>query len=198
MVRSKEALRMRGTRTEENLLKAFAGESQARNRYSFFAKIARKEGYEEIAAIFEQTAEHELSHSKNFFKYLDSQEAVEIKVAYPGGRLGTTIENLQESINNEFEEWSNLYKSYGDIAGQEGFSKVEALFKAIAKVEAFHEERFKEVLTRLENGSWFKREVSVKWMCRKCGYIHIGTEAPKVCPACMHPQGYFEVYASHL
>lgn len=189
---------MRGTQTEKNLLKAFVGESQARNRYLFYAKLARKEGYEEVGAVFEQTAEHELSHSKNFFKYLNTDERIEIQVTFPGGRLATTIEHLRQSIKSEHEEWSNQYKEYAEIASEEGFPEVAALFRNIGIAEAFHEERFNEILSRLESGEWYSSDHVVKWMCRKCGYIHVGNKAPQVCPACMHPQSYFEIYDSHF
>lgn len=180
-------------RTKQNLLKAFAGESQARNRYLYYAKLAKKEGYEQIAGIFEQTAEHELSHAKNFFKFLDTGEDLEITATYPAGRLGTTVDNLKQAIKGEHEEWSNLYIEFAEVAYADDLLKVEALFKNIAKVEEFHEERFKKILERLESGDWFKREAPVTWMCRKCGYIHTSKEAPQICPACSHSQGYFEV-----
>lgn len=180
-------------RTSQNLLKAFAGESQARNRYHYYAKIAKKEGYEQIAGIFEETALHELSHAKSFFKHLDTGDDLEITSMYPAGRLGTTIENLEQSIKSEFQEWSNLYKVFAEEAADDHLPKIEALFKNIAKVEEGHEKRFRKILKRLEEGSWFTREEEVPWMCRKCGYIHIGKTAPKLCPACFHPQGYFEV-----
>lgn len=182
-------------RTQENLLKAFAGESQARNRYLFYAKIAKKEGYEQIAGIFEQTADHELSHAKNFFKLLESGEDVEVTATFPSGKLGSTIDNLKQSINGEHEEWSDLYLAFAKTAEEEGHLKAESLFKNIAKVEAGHEEKFKRILARLEAGTWFERDEEVTWMCRKCGYLHVGTTPPQICPACFHPQGYFEIAA---
>lgn len=183
---------MKGTRTEQNLLKAFAGESQARNRYLYFAKIARKEGYQQIAGIFEQTADHELSHAKSFFKFLNSDEPVEITACYPGGRLGTTVENLKSAIRGEHEEWTDLYIQFAETAYADDLPKVEALFKNVAMAEEFHEERFKKILARLESGEWFERHDKTKWMCLKCGYIHEGTEPPNLCPACLHSKAYFE------
>lgn len=183
---------MKANKTQENLLKAFAGESQARNRYLYYAKIAKKEGYEEIAGIFEQTADHELSHAKNFFKLLKTGEDLEITATFPAGKLGTTIENLKQSIAGEHEEWQNLYSQFAEEAKAEGDSKVEALFRNIAVVEKGHEQRFQRILDRLEKGQWFTRDEEVSWMCRKCGYIHTGDTAPLMCPACFHPQAYFE------
>ena len=188
---------MKGTLTEKNLLKAFAGESQARNRYLYFAKIAKKEGFEQIAGIFEQTAEHELSHAKNFFKFLENDTDLEITASYPGGRLGTTIENLRAAARGEGEEWQHLYPEFARIASEEGFAKVASLFKHIAVVEQGHEARFLKLAQRLEDEGIFKREETVRWMCRKCGYIIEGTTPPSVCPACFHPQSYFEVYADN-
>lgn len=185
---------MKGTQTELNLLKAFAGESQARNRYLFYAKIAKKEGYEQIGRIFEQVADHELSHAKNFFKYLENEGDLEVIAHFPGGKLGSTLENLKRAANGEGEEWQVLYPEYAEVAQQEGFPKVAALFKNIAKVEAGHEARFLRIIQRLEAGTWFKREEDVVWMCLKCGYLHEGMTPPEVCPACFHPMAYFEVH----
>ncbi len=184
---------MIGGKTRGNLLKAFAGESQARNRYLFFCKDCKKEGFEQIAAIYEQTADHELSHAKNFFKFLESGEDIEITATFPAGRLATTEENLRASIKGEHEEWTSLYISFAEQAKEEGLKEVEALFRNIAKVEEGHEKRFAKVLERLSAGKWFVREEAVSWMCRKCGYIHVGLEAPQICPACLHPRAYFEV-----
>jgi len=184
---------MKGTKTEKNLLKAFAGESQARGRYEFFSKIAKKEGYEQIAAIFQETADNELSHSKNFFKFLESGEPLEITATYPAGRLGTTLENLKNSAAGEMEEWESLYPEYAKIAIEEGFTKVAAFFINIGKVEKEHGRRFAQLAELIESDMVFKRDEVVRWKCRKCGYIHEGKHAPSVCPACLHPQGYFEV-----
>ncbi len=185
---------MKGTKTEANLVKAFAGESQARNRYLFFAKIAKKEGYEQIGEIFEKIADHELSHAKNFFKFLKETEPVQITASFQGGRLGTTLENLQLSMKGELDEGHNLYPEYSQVAKEEGYPKVASLFKMIAKVEKEHHLQFKAIYDRLESGKWFEREESVQWICRKCGYVHEGTRPPEICPACFHPTGYFETY----
>jgi rubrerythrin len=188
---------MNGSRTQKNILAAFAGESQARNRYLFYAKIAKKEGYEQIASIFEETAEHEMSHAKNFFKYLELDTDLEITSSYPGGRIGTTRENLAAAIRGEKEEWSNLYLDYAEAAELEGYMKVASLFKNIAVVEQGHEKRFTKLWERLESGQFFERDEVVSWMCRKCGYIHVGSSAPQICPACYHPQGYFEIFVEN-
>ena len=183
-----------GTQTEQNLLKAFAGECQAKNRYEFFAEKARAEGYQQIAAIFETTALQEQSHAKQFFKFLQGG-AVEIKVTYTTENVGTTLENLKCSINEEHNEWMELYPHFSEIAKEEGFPAIAAIFRIIAKVEAEHEKRFNKFLKRIEEGTLFKREEPVRWECRKCGYVHEGTEPPPICPACNHPIGYFEEMA---
>jgi len=184
---------MKGSRTEQNLLKAFAGESQGRNRYEFYSKIAKKEGYEQIAAIFQETADNELSHAKNFFKFLETGEMVQITATYPGGKLGTTLENLRNSADGELEEWEELYPEYARIANEEGFTKVASFFINIGKVEKEHEKRFRQLAELIEMDMVFKRDEIVRWKCRKCGYIFEGKEAPSVCPACLHPRAYFEV-----
>jgi rubrerythrin len=187
---------IKGTITEQNLLIAFAGECQARNRYDFFSEKARTEGYEQIAAIFEKTALQEQSHAKQFFKFLEGG-AVEIRTIYATGIADQTIDNLKTAINEENNEWSALYPRFSEIAKEEGFPAIAAIFKIIAKVEDEHEKRFKKLLKRLEDGTTFHREKPIKWECRKCGYIHEGEQPPKVCPACQHPTGYFEEMAEN-
>jgi rubrerythrin len=185
-----------GTQTEQNLLKAFAGECQAKNRYEFFAEKARAEGYQQIAAIFDTTALQEQSHAKQFFKFLEGG-SVEIKITYTTENLSSTAENLKYSVNEEHNEWSSLYPKFSEIAKEEGFPAIAAIFKIIAKVEAEHHKRFVKLLNRIEDGTLFKREEPVRWECRKCGFVHEGTEPPKTCPACNHPQGYFEEMAEN-
>ena len=182
---------IKGTRTEKNLLKAFAGESQALNRYLFFAKQAKNEGLEQIAAIFEKTAWQEQQHAKRFFKFLEGGE-VEITATYPAGIIGTTAENLKAAAGGENEEWTLLYPGFSEIAKEEGFPQVATAFKMIAKVEAEHEKRYLRLLARLEKNEAFKREESTKWECRNCGYIHEGKNPPENCPACQHPKAFFE------
>ena len=182
---------LKGTRTEQNLLKSFAGESQARNRYEFFASVAKKEGYEQIAGIFQKTADQEKEHAKRFFKFLEGGE-VEITAGYPAGRIGTTAENLKAAAAGENEEWTRLYSEAAEVARAEGFIEVSVAFKMIARVEAEHEKRYLKLLKNLESKQVFSREAKVKWQCRNCGYVHEGTNAPDKCPACQHPQAYFE------
>lgn len=188
--------KLKGTKTEQNLLKAFAGESQARNRYSYFAKQARKEGYEQIAAIFEETAENEKEHAKVFFKYLEGG-MVEITADYPAGVIGTTEENLLEAAEGEKMEWGTLYPDFAGIAEKEGFPEVASSFKNIAKVEAEHEKRYRTLLENVKEDKVFKRKKSMKWKCRNCGFIYEGNEPPKICPACKHPQSYYELLAEN-
>jgi len=187
---------LKGTQTEKNLLKAFAGESQARNRYTFFAKQAAKEGYEQIAALFLETAENEGQHAKQYFKHLEGG-IVEITAAYPAGRIGTTAENLLAAAEGENEEWTDLYPAFGDMAESEGFKEVANTFRQIAKVEAWHEKRYRKLLDNIEKDLVFARPEPVKWICRKCGFVHEGPTALKLCPACKHPQAYQEVYAEN-
>lgn len=182
---------IKGTQTEHNLLASFAGESQARNRYTLFAQKAIEEGYEQIAAIFLTTAAQELSHATQFFNLLEGG-MVEIKAAYPAGVVGTTKENLAAAAAGEREEWGDLYANFADVAESEGFPLIALLYKNIAKVEKMHEERYIRLLERLENGETFKSETPVKWYCRKCGYVVETKEAPKKCPVCGMPQGWFE------
>jgi rubrerythrin len=183
---------LKGTKTEQNLLKAFAGESQARMRYDYFASQAKKEGLEQIAAIFTETALNEKEHAKRFFKFLEGN-MVEITATYPAGKIGTTMENLKASADGENEEWTELYPEFARVAEEEGFREVAAAFKLIAKVEAEHENRYRTLYDNLEEGKVFKRGDKVVWKCRNCGFIHEGTVAPKMCPACLHPQSYFEI-----
>ena len=187
---------IKGSQTEKNLLKAFAGESQAKNRYEFFAKQATKEGYEQIASIFLKTATEEQSHAKRFFKYLEGG-MVEITATYPAGKIGTTAENLKAAAEGENEEWTKLYVGFADTAKEEGFNEVASAFKLICKVEAEHEKRYLKLLKNIEEGSVFVKKEKVRWVCRKCGYVHEGEKAPDMCPACMHPKSYFEVYAEN-
>jgi rubrerythrin len=183
---------IKGTKTEQNLLKAFAGESQARNRYTFFASVAKKEGYEQISAIFLETAEQEKEHAKRFFKFLEGG-MVEITASYPAGVIGTTMENLAAAADGEKEEWDLLYSEFEQIAREEGFPQVAAAFKMIGRVEVQHEIRYRKLLANLVDGSVFKKAEEVKWQCRNCGYVHVGVGAPETCPACLHPKAFFEL-----
>jgi rubrerythrin len=183
---------VKGTQTEKNLLAAFAGESQAKNRYTFFAKVAKKEGYEQIAAMFAETAAQEEQHGKQFFKFLEGG-MLEITATYPAGVIGTTTDNLKAAAAGENEEWTELYPHFAEVAAQEGFPKIATKFKVIAKAETHHETRFLKFLDNLNNGKVFTREEPKKWMCRNCGYIHEGNSAPGLCPSCEHPQAYFEL-----
>ncbi len=187
---------LKGTQTEQNLLKAFAGESQARNRYTFFASIARKEGFEQIANIFTETAGNEKEHAEIFFKYLEGGD-VEITAAYPAGIIGKTATNLKAAADGEKMEWSVLYVEFEKTAKKEGFSAIATSFKEIGEVEEFHEKRYRKLLKNVTSGEVFKKTKSVKWHCTNCGYIHEGPEAPKVCPACQHPQSYYELLAEN-
>ncbi len=185
---------LKGTKTEQNLLKAFAGESQARMRYNYFAKQAKKEGLEQIVGIFEETAENEKEHAKRFFKFLEGG-MVEITASYPAGKIGTTLENLKASAEGENEEWTELYPEFAKIAEEEGFKEVAVAFKMIATVEKAHEERYTKLYNNLQEGKVFAKGDKIVWKCRNCGYLHEGTKAPNMCPACLHPQSYFEVKA---
>jgi len=183
---------LKGTKTEQNLLKSFAGESQAKMRYEFFAKQAKKEGLEQIAAIFEETALNEKAHAKRFFKFLEGG-MLEITATYPAGEINDTLQNLKDSAEGENEEWVDLYPEFAKIAEEEGFKEIAIAYKMIAKVEKAHEERFTKLYTNLEEGKVFERNGKIMWKCRNCGYIHEGEKAPKTCPACLHPQSYFEI-----
>jgi rubrerythrin len=183
---------LKGTKTEQNLLKAFAGESQAKNRYEFAAKVAKEEGYEQIAAIFMETASQEQVHAKRFFKFLEGG-MVEIMATYPAGKIATTKENLTAAAEGEHEEWSDLYPSFAKIAEEEGFMNVATAFKAISVSEKTHENRYRKLLENVMQDKVFQREDKVFWYCRKCGYVHFGTKPLKNCPACLHPEAYFEL-----
>ena len=183
---------VKGTQTEKNLLTSFAGESQARMRYTYFASAAKKEGYEQIAAIFTETADQEKEHAKRMFKWLEGG-MVEITASYPAGVIGTTAENLKAAAAGENEEWTADYPHFADVADEEGFPAIAAMYRNIAIAEKAHEERYLAFLNNLENDSVFKKTEETIWQCRNCGFVHAGTEAPKACPACLHPQAYFEV-----
>jgi len=187
---------IKGSRTEKNILTAFAGESQARNRYSYFSKAAKKEGYVQIAEIFAETAEQERAHAKRLFKFLEGGE-VEITAAYPAGVIGTTLENLKESAAGEHFEQSSMYPDFAKVAEEEGFGAIAAAFKSIAVAEQQHERRYLALAANIEAGRVFKRDEETSWVCKKCGYVHKGKEAPGVCPACQHPQAYYELLAEN-
>ncbi|MGD9200714.1 MAG: rubrerythrin family protein, partial [Chitinispirillia bacterium] len=185
-----------GTETEKNLLKAFAGESQARNRYTYFSSAARKEGYVQIADIFEETAHQEKEHAKRFFSYLEGGSP-EITACYPAGVIGTTAENLKAAADGEHEEWTELYPAFGEKAKVEGFPAIALLFEKISVAEKQHEKRYLALLKNVNEGTVFKKSEKVVWRCRNCGYLHEGDEAPQSCPACAHPQAHFEVIAEN-
>lgn len=182
---------IKGTETEKNLLKAFAGESQAKNRYTFFSKKAKEEGFEQISAIFMETALQEETHAKTFFKYLEGG-MVEITASYPAGKIATTAENLKAAAEGENEEWTELYPLFADVAEKEGFNKIATTFRMVAKVEKEHEDRYRALLKNIEEGKVFEKDEEVEWVCRKCGFVHKGKKAPQRCPSCGHPEGYFE------
>lgn len=183
---------LKGTRTEKNLLTAFAGESQARNRYTYFASKAKAEGYVQISHIFEETANQEKEHAKRFFKFLEGGE-VEITAAFPAGVIGTTLENLKEAEAGEHYEQSEMYPGFARVAREEGFEAIAMVFDAISVAEKQHEKRYREFAANIENQRVFKRDEKVVWRCRNCGYLHEGNEAPVMCPACAHPQAHFEI-----
>lgn len=187
---------LKGTQTEKNLLTAFAGESQARNRYTYFASAAKKEGFEQISAIFLETAENEKEHAKIFFKYLEGGE-VTITAGYPAGMIKSTKENLLAAAEGEKEEWTTLYTNFAKIAEEEGFPLVAKSFEEIAKAEKAHEDRYRKLLENVSKGTVFKKDKIIAWRCRNCGNIIISQEAPAICPACLHPQAYFEVAAEN-
>ncbi|GAB6011902.1 rubrerythrin [Viscerimonas tarda] len=182
---------VKGTKTEKSLLTSFAGESQARMRYTYFASTAKKEGYEQISAIFLETADQEKEHAKRMFKFLEGG-MVEITASYPAGVIGTTAENLAAAAAGEHEEWSLDYPAFADIAEDEGFKEIAVMYRMIAKVEAMHEERYKALLDRVQKETVFSRDEAIDWQCRNCGFVFNGKSAPKTCPACLHPQAYFE------
>lgn len=185
-----------GTRTLTNLMIAFTGESMTINRYTYYAKVAKKEGYEQLSAIFLETAEHEKSHAKTFYRFLEGK-AIELNAQFPKAILGSSAENLKAAISDENQEWTNIYPEFEKIAWEEGFKTIATKFKLIAKIEQFHAERFKRLLENIDSQMVFKKEASVKWICRKCGFIHEGEFALKNCPACEHPQAYFEILAEN-
>ncbi len=184
---------LKGTQTEKNLLAAFAGESQARNRYTMFASKAKNEGYEQISALFLETARNEKEHAEVYFKHLQGG-MVEIVAEYPAGVIGTTAENLLAGAEGELAEWGTIYPDFAKTADEEGFPQVAASFREIAKVESYHERRYRKILDNVEKGLVFKKEQPTKWKCDNCGYVHEGAEAPKICPACKHPQSYYEIW----
>lgn len=189
-------MNLKGTRTEQNLLKAFAGESQARNRYSYFASQAKKEGYVQISRIFEETANQEKEHAKRLFKFLEGGE-LEITAAFPAGKIGNTLENLLAAAEGENYEWTKMYPEFAKVAREEGFEVIAKVFEAIAVAEKQHEKRYKEIAENLRNGTVFKKGDVVIWRCLNCGYLHEGKEAPEACPACAHPRAYFELLAEN-
>ena len=186
----------KGSKTEKNLLAAFAGESQARNRYTFFASVAKKEGYEQIAAIFQETADNEKEHAELFFKHLKGG-IVELNATYPAGVIASTAENLKAAAEGEKMEWGTIYPNFADVAEQEGFSEVARTFRMVGKVEAYHERRYLKLLENVKQGKVFKKDKPIKWKCRNCGYVFEGSEAPDKCPVCGHPRSYFEVWVEN-
>lgn len=188
---------VKGTQTEKNLLTSFAGESQARNRYSFFASAAKKEGYEQISAIFTETADQEKEHAKRMFKFLEGG-VVEITASFPAGVIGKTIDNLKAAAAGENEEWTEAYPHFAEVADAEGFPEIAEMYRRIAIAEKGHEERYRAFIKNIEAGTVFAKEEEMVWQCRNCGYIHVGKEAPESCPACDHPQAYFEVKKTNM
>ncbi|HEX67456.1 MAG TPA: rubrerythrin family protein [bacterium] len=187
---------LKGTKTEKNLLIAFIGESQARNRYTFFASQARKEGYEQVASIFLETADNEKEHAKRLFKFLEGGQ-VEVNATFPAGTIGDTKENLLQAVKGENYEYTKMYPGFAKVAEEEGFPEIAEVFRAIAVAEKYHEKRFLKLLENVEKGLVFKRDKVVKWKCRNCGYVHEGTEPPEKCPSCAHPKSYFELYGEN-
>jgi len=196
VVRSLEPMELKGSRTERNLLAAFAGESQARTRYTFFASVAKKEGFEQISAVFQETADNEKEHAQLFFKLLKGG-LVEISAAYPAGVIGSTAENLRAAAEGEKHEWGTLYPSFVKVAEEEGFAEAARTFRMVAKVEAYHERRYRKLLENVEIGKVFKKDNPVMWKCRNCGYVFEGSEAPEKCPVCEHPKSYFELWTEN-
>ncbi|MBF0336320.1 MAG: rubrerythrin family protein [Nitrospirae bacterium] len=187
---------LKGSQTEKNLLAAFAGESQARNRYTYFAKVAKKEGYEQISAIFLETADHEQVHAKKFFRFLEGGD-VEMTATYPAGIIGKTVDNLRQAAEGELHEHSTLYPSFAQTAQEEGFKEVAAAFRAISIVETYHERRYRKLLANIQNNEVFTRQEKVKWKCRHCGFVVEGKTAPERCAACDHPTAHFEILAEN-
>jgi rubrerythrin len=190
------SLELKGSKTEESLLKSFAGESQARNRYTFFASVAKKEGYEQISEIFTETAGNEKEHAELFFKYLEGG-MVKITASYPAGIISNTAENLKEAADGEKLEWGTLYPNFADVAEKEGFAAIANTFRMVAKVEKEHEQRYRKLLANVNQGKVFKKDTPIKWKCRNCGHIYEGSEAPEECPVCDHAQSYFEVWCEN-
>ena len=188
---------VKGTQTEKNLLTSFAGESQARNRYTFFASAAKKEGYEQISAIFTETADQEKEHAKRMFKFLEGG-VVEITASFPAGVIGKTLDNLKAAAAGENEEWTEAYPHFAEVADAEGFPEIAEMYRRIAIAEKGHEERYRAFIKNIEAGTVFAKEEETVWQCRNCGYIHVGKEAPDSCPACDHPQAYFEVKKTNM
>lgn len=190
---------LKGTKTKENLMKAFAGESQARTRYTYYAGVARKEGYRQIEAIFLETSDHEKEHAKRFYKFLlqglegELPAMIEVKADYPVAQ-GTTLENLIAAADGENEEWSDLYPAFADVAEEEGFKEIAAAFRMISKSEEEHERRYRKLAANVKENKVFKKDDKIKWRCRNCGYVHEGDTAVELCPACIHPQAHFEVF----
>jgi rubrerythrin len=189
-------MEFKGSRTEKNLLAAFAGESQARTRYTFFASVAKKEGYEQISAIFTETSDNEKEHAQLFFKHLRGG-MVELQASYPAGVIGSTAENLIAAAEGEKLEWGTLYPNSAEVAEEEGFTDVGRTFRMVAKVEAYHEKRYRKLLANVEQGKVFKKDKPVMWICRNCGYVFEGKEAPEKCPVCEHPKSYYEVWTEN-
>jgi rubrerythrin len=183
---------LKGSKTEKNLMAAFAGESQARNRYTYFANQAKKEGFNQVAAIFEETANQEKEHAKRLFKFMQGGE-VEITGTFPSGLIASTAENLKAGASGENYEWTEMYPSFAKIAREEGFEKIADVFDSIAIAEKQHEKRYLALIKNIEEGNVFKKDTPVKWQCMNCGYVHEGEQAPHICPACAHPQAYFEL-----
>jgi rubrerythrin len=196
VVRSLKLMELKGSRTERNLLAAFAGESQARTRYTFFASVAKKEEFEQISAIFTETADNEKEHAQLFFKHLKGG-LVEISAAYPAGIIGLTAENLKAAAEGEKLEWGTLYPNSAEVAEKEGFADVARTFRMVAKVEAYHERRYRRLLANVEQGNVFKKDKPVMWKCRNCGYVFEGKEVPEKCPVCEHPRSYFELWTEN-
>ena len=187
---------LHGSQTEQNLLKAFAGESQARNRYDYFASVAKKEGLEQMSALFAETALNEKEHAKRFFKFLEGR-MVEINATYPAGKIGNTLENLKAAADGENEEWTELYPEFARVAREEGFVEIAIAFEKIALVEKAHEARYRKLHANLDAGHVFKNGEMIVWKCRNCGYLHEGKNAPEKCPACDHPQSFFEIHCEN-
>ena len=189
-------MELMGSQTEKNLLAAFAGESQARTRYTFFASVAKKEGYEQISAIFQETSDNEKEHGQLFFNHLKGG-TVEITASYPAGVIGSTAENLEAAAEGEKLEWGTLYPNFAEVADEEGFKNIARTFLMVAKVENYHERRYRKLLANIEQNKVFKKDSPIKWKCRNCGYVFEGKEAPEKCPVCDHPRSYFEVWCEN-